>query len=120
MQFINREIQNPLFFIWFMGAAILLPVSCFMHFHQPLNTRFWLLLAATIFYIVGVIGVTALFNIPLNNALDKFNAATANAEELNRQKISFMVQWNRWHSVRTIAAVMSLVSVLGACVSRES
>ena len=120
MQFINREIQNPVFFISFMGTLILLPLSTFMQFGQPMTTRFWLLAAATLVYVVGVFGVTALGNVPLNNALDAFNLENAPAESIARQRIAFESSWNSLHKIRTIASVVALVLVVLACLNPTS
>ena len=54
MQSINKAIQNPVFFIAFLGALFLLPASTYMNFAKPPSTRFLLILAATIIYLAGV------------------------------------------------------------------
>jgi uncharacterized membrane protein len=119
MQSINRVIQNPLFFISFMGTLILLPISTYLHYGQPSLNRFYLLLFATIIYAVGVIGVTALGNIPLNNMLDKFNVQSIDNEAIINVRLSFEKAWNGFHSVRTIAAVIALVLVILACLNKD-
>ena len=117
MQSINRAIQNPLFFISFMGTLLLLPLSTYLHYGQPISTRFWLLLAATVVYIVGVIGVTALGNIPLNTLLEGFNLKSASAETMESERAKFEGAWNQFHSIRTVAAVVSLVLTIVACLN---
>ena len=42
MQSINKAIQNPLFFISFMGTLLLLPLCTYLNYGQPLSNRFWL------------------------------------------------------------------------------
>jgi uncharacterized membrane protein len=120
MQSINRAIQNPLFFVSFFGPVILLPLSCYFHYQAPQGTRFYLLLAATILYLAGVTGVTVFGNIPLNEALDKFNLSNADPAETTRQQLSFMKNWNRFHTIRTTGSFFSLVLVLIACLYRDS
>jgi uncharacterized membrane protein len=117
MQSINRAIQNPLFFISFMGTVLLLPISTYLHYEQPVSTRFWLLLAATGVYIVGVIGVTALGNIPLNNMLAMFDLKSASAETMAVERAKFEGAWGQFHTIRTVAAVISLVLTIVACLS---
>ena len=119
MQSINRAIQNPLFFLSFFGTAILLPICCYMQYRLPPGNRFYLLLGAGILYITGVIGVTIFGNIPLNETLDKFNLNNADAAETLKQKLNFMKQWNRFHTIRTIASCISLLLVLIACIYKE-
>ncbi len=120
MQSINRAIQNPIFFISFMGTLILLPLSTFMQFGQPLTIRFWLLAAATIVYVVGVFGITAFGNVPLNNALEVFNLENANAESIAKQRVAFESAWNNFHVIRTIASIIALVLVVFACLNRTN
>ena len=72
---------------------------------------------ASIVYFVGVFGVTVLGNVPLNEALDKFDLATASASEINAQRIKFEVSWNRLHAIRTIASMISLVLTVVTCMN---
>ena len=120
MQSINRAIQNPIFFISFLGTPILLSVSTWLHYSQPIASRFWLLLAATVVYILGVIGVTALGNIPLNETLNSFSIDTASAQEIAAQRTQFEGPWNTWHTIRTIAAIGALVLVIVACLNPKT
>lgn len=119
MQSINRAIQNPLFFVSFLGTPILLPVSTWLNHDQSLPFRFWMLLMATVLYLIGVVGVTAFGNIPLNEALDSFSIQTASAEEMAIQRARFEVPWNNWHVIRTSASFGTLVLVIIACLGRE-
>jgi uncharacterized membrane protein len=116
MQSINKAIQNPLFFISFIGTLVLLPLSTYMHYTQPLTTQFWLLLAATFVYIIGVIGITALGNIPLNNMLDAVNLKMASIDVITLERAKFERAWNTFNSIRTVAAVVALVLTILACI----
>jgi uncharacterized membrane protein len=120
MQSFNRAILNPVFFLSFVGTLVMLPVGTFMHFHQPLSTRFWLLLAACVLYVVGVFGVTAAGNVPLNNMLASFDLSSASNEAINNVRMKFEAPWNSLHSIRTIACIAVLVLVVCACVQREN
>ena len=120
MQSINRAIQNPLFFVSFLGAPILLPVSTWLNYNQPVSVRFWILLAATTVYLAGVLGVTALGNIPLNEALNSFSIQGASAEEIAAQRVKFESPWNTWHAIRTVASFLALVLVIVACLSSKT
>ncbi|MEO6287549.1 MAG: anthrone oxygenase family protein [Dyadobacter sp.] len=115
MQAINKAIINPIFFLSFMGTLFLLPVSTYMHYGSAHSSRFYFLLAATIIYVVGAFGVTMMGNVPLNDALEKFNIAGASAQELAAQRLQFEKPWNNLHFVRTVASVLSLVLVLIGC-----
>lgn len=114
MQSINRAILNPAFFGAFFGALVLLPLSAWLNYSNPVPARFWLLLAASVLYGFGLFGVTVLANVPLNEMLDRFDTGSASAAEIAAKRAAFEVPWNSWHRVRTIAVVASLVCVAAA------
>lgn len=68
MQNINREILNPAFFVVFFGSLLSLILCTYIHFSNP--NMFYFLLVATLIYLVGMFGITAFGNVPLNNELD--------------------------------------------------
>ena len=117
MQSINKAIQNPVFFISFIGSLLLLPVSTYLNYYQSPPMHFWLLLAATIVYFIGAFGVTALGNIPLNNALEKFDLLHASRETISLQRITFEARWNNLNVIRTISSIISLVLLIIACIN---
>jgi uncharacterized membrane protein len=118
MQSINRAILNPVFFASFMGTLFLLPISTWLQYRSGgTSTAFYFLFAATIIYAVGTFGVTLVKNVPLNEALDKFNVKSASLEEMARQRRLFQAPWNNFNNIRTIANIASLVLVIIACVN---
>lgn len=119
MQTFNAAIQNPLFFICFFGTAILLPVCTYMHFRHPLSIRFWLLLIATVAYLLGVMAVTIFGNIPLNNSLESFSLTLSSPKVIAVQRRNFESSWNNLHTIRTIASALSIVLVIIACINPE-
>jgi uncharacterized membrane protein len=119
-QSINREIQNPVFLSCFMGAAILLPVSTWLHFREASREPFRWLLAATAVYIAGCMAVTFMGNIPLNNALDGFDIANASAEQIGQQRLYFEKSWNNLNMVRTLSSTASLILVIIACIRKPA
>ena len=74
MQAINVEIQNIYFFIAFMGLLLVLPTSTWLSYSVNNKVMFYLMLTTTLFYFIGVFGVTALGNVPLNNQLAKIDS----------------------------------------------
>lgn len=115
MQSINRRIQNPVFFAAFFGEPILLPPSVFLHYGQPLSMRFWFLLAATIIYLIGTFGVTMFGNVPLNNALDRFDLESAAEAEIALQRTNFETRWNNLNTIRTVSSTLAVILVAIAC-----
>ena len=119
MQSFNLSIQNPLFFASFLGTALLLPACSYVHFGQPISTRFWLLLISTVIYLIGVLGVTIVGNVPLNDSLAAFQLDSATANEIAEARNGFENRWNGLNSIRTVAASFSIILVILACISRE-
>lgn len=106
MQSINKEILNPYFFVSFIGTLFILPITAWHSKSHASPACFYLLLAAAIMYILGVVGVTAFGNIPLNNTLDKFNFTNATAGKLLSQRRAFETRWNNFHLLRTIFSII--------------
>jgi len=94
-----------------------LPVATWMH--RGDSVQCGLLLAASVVYIVGVLGVTMAGNVPLNEALDRFDAGTATVAQMARQRELFEGPWMALHSWRSVAAVVSfMLSVLAGLLGR--
>jgi len=120
-QHINREIQNPYFFISLMGAFVLQPLAAWTYCHETGYHSKWLL-AATFFYWTGAFGITICVNVPLNNWLDSIHLENHSAESLNLIRQKFETNWNKWHHLRTYAAILSFCcSVLfNTCCGRSA
>jgi uncharacterized membrane protein len=112
MQSINREIQNPYFFLSFIGTLLILPLTAWYAYHHADKSVFFLLLAASLFYLIGVVGITALGNIPLNDGLEKLNISKASFEELAAQRKIFEESWNRFHAIRTGFSMLTLILLI--------
>lgn len=113
MQNINREILNPVFFMSFMGTAILLPVSAFLFRGQP---PFIFLVLASLAYLIGVFGVTVAGNVPMNDALDKFDISDAAEGAIRQMREGFENRWNFLNNIRTVFSVLSIILVVCGCI----
>ena len=121
MQRINRAIINPGFIVAFMGIPIVVAIAAVLQFRAGDVRRGWLLASAAAIYVVGVFGVTASRNVPLNNELDAFDLEEADAEAVRVRRETYEAPWNRWHAVRTVANLVSFVLVsTAALVAAES
>lgn len=109
-QVINRSIQNPVFFASFLGSLICLGF-CTWQWHQT-SLPFYVLLAATVLYAIGVVGVTGIGNVPLNESLDALRIDSATPEELRKFRTHFEANWNQFHLVRTVCAAFSFLLTL--------
>lgn len=115
MQNINREILNPVFFMSFMGTVVLLPLSTFLlRGQQPVFI--FLLLLATLAYLIGVFGVTVAGNVPMNDTLDKFDISNSTAEAIRQMRENFENRWNFLNNIRTVFSVITILFVVCACV----
>ena len=105
-QSINKVIQSPYFFISFMGNLLILPLATWLSYRNSDSATFYILLMATLVYVIGVFGITIFGNVPLNERLAKFTISTATSNEIITMRKAFENPWNIYHTVRTIASVI--------------
>ena len=104
MRRINEAILNPLFFVLFFGTPALcvwIAANSAMHLADSGSP---LLLMGALAYLIGPFGITALFNVPLNNRLARADLAEADAAWP-----AYRARWQRWNHVRTFVGVVSIV-----------
>jgi uncharacterized membrane protein len=114
MQQINRVIQNPAFLLVFMAPVLLSPLATWQHWGKFPLAYAWLV--ATGLYVVAVFGVTIFCNVPLNELLDKIDLNQASALDLQALRERYEMPWNRWHTLRTWAAVLAFLLTILALV----
>lgn len=107
MQRINVEIVNPVFLLVFMGTPLLFVLLVLAALHPTLASSRWWFVGGALCYVGGVLGVTALANIPLNNALAALRPAAAPQEWP-----VYVSAWSWWNHVRTVLAFASVVATL--------
>jgi len=117
---INTSIQNPLFFASFMGSLLVLPVVTWAVYRQHDWPTFYLLLTAMLLYVIGVFGITMFGNVPLNNLLATFDIGTATKTDVATMRQSFEKSWNTYHTIRTIAAVLSFTLTILALFKQKN
>jgi uncharacterized membrane protein len=112
MQSINITVLNPLFLLIFIGTAVLLGLLAAIAVFTGFSAGSLRIVAAAAFYIIACFGVTMLFNVPLNDALAKADALSAEGAAL---WADYLTSWTLWNHVRTFASLISgalLVSAL--------
>lgn len=115
-QHINVAIENPAFLVVFTGTPLVL-VAATVATGNPFTSRpAALLAAASVASIVGVIGVTVLRNIPLNERMAALDLTTATDVAAHGLRTSVEAAWARWNTVRTVAAVVSFGLAVAAAV----
>lgn len=104
MQSINKVAVTPAFmsalFLTALGCAAL-GVYAVVH-----RTESWapLVIAAAVLYLVGTIGLTAGYHVPLNDSLAALPPDAANAAT---KWTSYGTNWTRWNHVRSGAALLA-------------
>ncbi len=106
MQSINITAINPLFMFALFGTAI----ACFLLgmasvFKWQTSDTIPLLIGCLL-YLVGVVGVTIAFNVPLNDALASVNPDTAEGANLWSR---YLGTWTLWNHIRTISALAAAI-----------
>lgn len=111
MQSINRAIQNLGFFIIFMGSLLMLIAACFSQYSKGI-TPLLLIIAATVSYLIGTIGVTVFGNVPMNETLDAIDLTNLNDKALKSIRAAYEGKWNRLHTIRTVFSVIAFLLAL--------
>ncbi|NMG18854.1 DUF1772 domain-containing protein [Brasilonema bromeliae] len=117
MQSINITVINPLFFTALFGTAvacIFLAVFSVLRWHQP---GAFYLLVGSLLYLVGTIGVTIVFNVPLNEALAIVDPGSTEGANLWSR---YLINWTIWNHIRAAAALAAAASFTIALCYRTS
>jgi uncharacterized membrane protein len=118
-QSINKVIQNPYFFISFIGCLLVLPLATWVSYKNSGLVSSYPLLSATLIYFIGVFGTTIFGNVPLNEQLAKFSISTATVNEIVSMRKAFEKPWNKFHTIRTTAAVISFCIVILSAIKNK-
>jgi uncharacterized membrane protein len=100
MNSINVSVLNPAFFLAFFGTGLVsvgLAASSYFSLGEGNGN---LILVAGLIYIVGCVGVTIVFNVPLNDALALWSR--------------YLNEWTAWNHVRTLASIISAILFIAA------
>ena len=109
MRSINAAILNPLFFVVFFGTALLCLLSAIAALVEwPLPQAFYLI-AGSVLYLVGALLVTMQCNVPLNLALARGDAGSAEAALL---WLRYLRVWTAWNHVRTVASLAAMAAFM--------
>ncbi|MEZ6000244.1 DUF1772 domain-containing protein [Hyphomonas sp.] len=114
MQQINRKVFRTLFMILLLGMAAASPLMAVAAFWQGSGPATVWIVAAAVTYVVGTFGVTVVFNVPMNERLDRMAHDSAAAAGYWRR---YVPVWSFWNSVRTLASAASAIFMLMAVVA---
>jgi uncharacterized membrane protein len=109
MQSINVVVLNPWFFAAFFGTAaacIVLVAFALIGWSKP-GVLF--LLVGSLAYLIGSIGVTIVFNVPLNNGLA---AVSPDSSEGAAMWTRYLSEWTAWNHVRMAACLAAAAAFI--------
>ncbi len=111
MQAINVFVINRSFMSVFLGTAFLccaLSIAACVRWQDDADR---LLLLGSLFYLVGTIGVTMIFNVPLNNALAAVRPDTPERPSLWAH---YLRRWTMWNTLRIVSSTAAMVLFVAA------
>lgn len=111
MQAINLTAVTPPLMIALFGTAavcLVIAVPAALSWGTPGAA---LRLLAALLYLIGVVGVTMVCNVPRNNALDALDPQSTQAASYWP---TFLLEWTTWNSVRTLASGLAAITLLAA------
>jgi uncharacterized membrane protein len=103
MQSINLTAVNPVFMAALFGStAVCLLLAVYSFVSRPQAGFF--LLAGSLLYLVGSFLTTAVFNVPLNNALARVDPGSMDGARLWAR---YLTSWSDWNHVRTLSSILA-------------
>ena len=113
-QAINDKIENPWFFLTFLGTPPLIVAALLLNRRSARSVRN--LIGAGLVLNLTLIAITAFGNIPLNDDLAK--QEIINPETAAVARSDYEQPWNRFNLARTLAAVGSVGALTVATIVR--
>ncbi|RSD07291.1 anthrone oxygenase family protein [Amycolatopsis eburnea] len=107
MRGINVAILNPVFMLTFLGAPVLAGVAVFL----GTGARPWVI--AGFAFLVAMLVITGVVNVPLNNALD------AGGDDYAAVRARFEAVWVRWNVVRAVVSTAGFGCLVAAVLTQR-
>lgn len=110
----DEIIQNnqPLFILVWAGSILSIIITLILGIMNLIGTQIYILILASILYLVGVQLPTFRFNIPLNNSLQNLDIESLDESEAALCRVDFETPWNRWNRIRTVNAILAVSMLL--------
>ena len=105
MNSINVSAVTPLFMTALFGTALVclvVGIGAVLGWGQP--GSLWLL-AGSLLYVIGIVVVTIIFNVPLNDALAAVDPASSEGAGLWSR---YLDEWVMWNHVRAVTGIVAL------------
>ncbi|MDP8244947.1 MAG: DUF1772 domain-containing protein [Candidatus Hinthialibacter antarcticus] len=112
MQLINRKVYRSIFMVLLMGMVPYSFSLMIFSFFYATHNEFWWTLAGGLTYFFGVILVTGVCNVPMNQRLDSMNFED---KETETYWLEYCRTWTNWNHIRTFFSVLSAIFYFIAC-----
>ncbi|WP_010091546.1 DUF1772 domain-containing protein [Burkholderia ubonensis] len=115
MNAINVDIVRSLFMPVFLGttlASLALAILALLHRGEP--GAIWIVAGGAV-YVLGMFGVTMVFNVPLNDALSATDASSAEGAAFWAR---YLRDWTVWNHARTVASAAACGLFIAALAAR--
>jgi uncharacterized membrane protein len=104
--------EQPLFILVWGGSILSVIITSVLGIINLSGTHFYLLMIASVLYLLGVQLPTFRFNIPLNNSLQNLDIEGLEDTEAAIFRTGFETPWNRWNRLRTANAIIAVLMLL--------
>ena len=110
----NVNVRNTMFFSFFFGGGLFSALAVIFNLKHRKHLSFWLMVVASLTYLLGIILFTKLVNLPLNYYTESWNP-----QNLPNDWQTIRNQWNKANSVRVALSFTSFLLAVLALLSRS-
>ena len=106
-QVTDAVIQNnqPIFVLTWIGSIVSLLSTILTSIISFGLSETWLVVLLSVFYLLGVHGITIAIHIPLNNQIQKVLIEDLNDEAIKDERVKFERKWNFFNNIRTSISI---------------
>lgn len=102
---LNQNVRHGAFFTAFFGAAAIPLLATVLNARHYRSAHFWLILAATLSYAIGVVVFTREVNLPLNYYTESWLPTSLPADWRETR-----AQWNAANDIRVAASLLAFAA----------
>ena len=113
-QVTDAVIQNnqPIFMFTWIGSIVSLLSTILISVVSFGLSESWLIVLFSIFYLLGVQGITIGIHLPLNNHIQKIVIEELSHEAITEERMKFERKWNYFNNIRTSISICVSVFLL--------
>ena len=106
-QVTDAVIQNnqPIFMFTWIGSIVSLLITILISVINFGLSEAWLIVIISVFYLLGVQGITIAIHIPLNNHIQKVVIEELSDEAMTEERVKFERKWNYFNNIRTSISI---------------